>query len=131
MKSAIACFTADAAHDTTAIYEAAGARDATVIVPPRKTATKSRRIGARDRALLRVKKVGRRQWKKESGYHEQACCPGSGTSVEITVLAEPEGCEADTDDRTRFSELRLPGAPDPLQGRPARQLMAVVDQSLG
>jgi hypothetical protein len=22
---------------------------------------------------LRVKKVGRRQWKKESGYHRQAC----------------------------------------------------------
>ena len=72
MKGAIASFTADAAYDTTAIYEAAGARDAKVIVPPRKTATKSRRMGARDRTILRVKKVGRRQWKKESGYHQQA-----------------------------------------------------------
>jgi len=71
MKGA-ASFTADAAYDMTAIYEAAGARDAKVIVPPRKTATKSRRMGARDRTIFRVKKVGRRQWKKESGYHQQA-----------------------------------------------------------
>ena len=72
MKGAIASFTADAAYDTTAIYQAAGARDAKVVVPPRKTATKSRRMGARDRTILRVKQVGRRQWKKESGYHQQA-----------------------------------------------------------
>ena len=72
MKGAIASFTADAAYDVMAIYEAAGARDAKVIVPPRKTATKWRRTGARDRTILRVKKVGRRQWKKESGYHQQA-----------------------------------------------------------
>jgi transposase len=72
MKGTIASFTADAAYDTTAIYQAAGARDAKVVVPPRKTATKSRRMGARDRTILRVKKVGRRQWKKESGYHQQA-----------------------------------------------------------
>jgi hypothetical protein len=72
MKGAIASFTADAAYDTTAIYEAAGARDAKVIVPPRKTATKSRRASARDRTVSRVKEVGRRQWKKESGYHQQA-----------------------------------------------------------
>ena len=68
----ITSFTADAAYDTIAIYEAAAARDAKVIVPPRKTATRSRRPGARDRTVRRVKKVGRRQWKKESGYHRQA-----------------------------------------------------------
>ncbi|MGK0521648.1 MAG: hypothetical protein ACJAUC_004365, partial [Planctomycetota bacterium] len=27
---------------------------------------------ARDRVVRRVRKVGRRQWKKESGYHQQA-----------------------------------------------------------
>ena len=26
----------------------------------------------RDRTILRIKEVGRRQWKKESGYHRQA-----------------------------------------------------------
>jgi len=28
--------------------------------------------GARDHTVRRVRKVGRRQWKKESGYHRQA-----------------------------------------------------------
>ena len=68
----IASFTADSAYDTIAIYDAAEARNAKVIVPPRKTATRSKRSSARDRTVRRVRKVGRRQWKKESGYHRQA-----------------------------------------------------------
>ncbi len=68
----VASFTADAAYDTIAIYDAATARGAKVIVPPRKTATRSKRSSARDRTVRRVRKVGRRQWKKESGYHQQA-----------------------------------------------------------
>ena len=68
----IASFTADSAYDTIAIYDAAGARNAKVIVPPRRTATRSKRSRARDRTVRRVRKVGRRQWKKESGYHQQA-----------------------------------------------------------
>jgi transposase len=68
----VASFTADAAYDTIAIYDAAGARGTKVIVPPRKTATRSKRPSARDRAVRRVSKVGRQQWKKESGYHQQA-----------------------------------------------------------
>ena len=67
--------TADPAHDTIAIYEAAGARGATVVVPPTKTDAVSRRkprASARDHTILRVKKVGRRRWKKEAGYHRQA-----------------------------------------------------------
>ena len=72
MNGAIASFTADAAYDTTAIYEAAATRGTTVIVPPRRSATRSRQPGARDRTARRVKEVGRRQWKKESGCHQQA-----------------------------------------------------------
>ena len=72
----IASFTADAAYDTIAIYDAVGARGAKVVVPPIKTATRSRRKrprpGARDRTIMRVKEIGRRRWKKESGYHRQA-----------------------------------------------------------
>jgi hypothetical protein len=42
-------------------------------VPPVKTA----QIGGhgsrwRDRVIRRIRKVGRRQWRKESGYHQQA-----------------------------------------------------------
>ena len=72
----IASFTADAAYDTIAIYDAVGARGAKVVVPPIKTATRSRRKRprpcARDRTIMRVKEIGRRRWKKESGYHRQA-----------------------------------------------------------
>lgn len=57
----IASFTADAAYDTIAIYGAAAARGAKVIVPPRKAATKSKRPSARDRTVRRVRKLGRRQ----------------------------------------------------------------------
>ena len=67
--------TADAAYDTIGFYEAAGARGATVVVPPTRTANVSRygpRSGARDRTILAVKERGRRRWKKTSGYHGQA-----------------------------------------------------------
>ncbi len=67
--------TADAAYDTIGFYEAAGARGATVVVPPTRTAHVSRygpRSSARDRTILAVKERGRRRWKKTSGYHGQA-----------------------------------------------------------
>jgi hypothetical protein len=44
-----------------------------VVVPPIKTAqTRGRGCRARDRIVRRIRKVGRRRWKKESGYHQQA-----------------------------------------------------------
>ena len=64
--------TADPAYDTLAFYGAAGARGARVVVPPTQTASLSRRgarSGARDRTIRRVKALGRRRWKKASGYH--------------------------------------------------------------
>ncbi len=67
--------TADAAYDTVAFYDTAGARGATVVVPPAKTARVSRRrprSSARDRTINRVKRIGRRRWKKTSRYHQQA-----------------------------------------------------------
>ncbi len=67
--------TADAAYDTIGCYEAAGARGATVVVPPTSTANVSRhgpRSSARDRTILAVKARGRRRWKQTSGYHGQA-----------------------------------------------------------
>ena len=67
--------TADAAYDTIAFYATATARGATVVVPPSKTARVSRRrprSSARDRTIKKMKKIGRRRWKKEAGYHRQA-----------------------------------------------------------
>ena len=71
----ISSVTADGAYDTIAIYEAAAVRGATVVIPPTKTAAVSRRrprSSLRDYTIRRVKQVGRRRWKKESGYHRQA-----------------------------------------------------------
>ena len=67
--------TADAAYDTLAFYETANTRGTTVVVPPAKTATLSRRnprSSARDGTIRRISKMGRRRWKKEVGYHRQA-----------------------------------------------------------
>ena len=73
----IARVTADAAYDTVAFYEAAGVRDATVVVPPSKTAKVSRRwprSRARDRTITDVETLGRRRWKKEGRLPS----PGAG-----------------------------------------------------
>ena len=51
-----------------------GARGATVVVPPAKTANisgHSPRSPARDRTITLVKQLGRRRWKKVSGYYRQ------------------------------------------------------------
>ena len=71
----IARVTADAAYETVAFYEAAEMRDATVVVPPSKTARVSRRrprSRARDRTITDVRTLGRRRWKQEAGYQLQA-----------------------------------------------------------
>jgi len=65
--------TGDGAYDSRALYGVALSRGAKVVVPPIKTAqTGGRGCRARDRIVRRVRKVGRRQWKKESGYHQQS-----------------------------------------------------------
>ena len=74
LRGKIPSFTADAAYDTIAIYKAVRARGGGVIVPPIRTAVISqggRRCAARDRTVNRINKIGRRLWKKESGYHRQ------------------------------------------------------------
>ncbi|MFT7623482.1 MAG: hypothetical protein ACI9WU_002665, partial [Myxococcota bacterium] len=72
-------FTADGAYDTRAIYEAlaaAGGPGATIAIPPRRTAARSRFgesiLEQRDAAIVRIAQVGRRQWRKEAGAHQQA-----------------------------------------------------------
>jgi hypothetical protein len=63
----------DGAYDSRALYDAAISRGAKVVVPPIKTAqTGGRGCRARDRIIRRIRKVGRRQWKQEPGYHQQS-----------------------------------------------------------
>ena len=74
VKGPLVRVTADVAYDTVAVYETATARGATIIIPPAKTANISGhgpRSPARDRTITLVKQLGRRRWKKASGYHRQ------------------------------------------------------------
>ena len=75
VKQDVATLTGDGAYDSVAIYKASNARGARVVVPPSGVAEKPRRrlpnSAERDRIIERVRDVGRRRWKKESGYHRQ------------------------------------------------------------
>ena len=48
----------------------------TIVIPPRKTASPSKPreelFEQRDAAIARIAEVGRRQWRKEAGAHQQA-----------------------------------------------------------
>jgi IS5 family transposase len=66
--------TADAAYDAVGFYEAAGARGARVVVPAIAKASvtgRGPRSAERERTIRKVEKLGRREWKKQSGYHRQ------------------------------------------------------------
>ena len=72
----IARFTGDGAYDQRSIYETFAELGARVVVPPLKNAVPSRAqtraAKSRNRTVNRIKKVGRRQWKKEARYQLQA-----------------------------------------------------------
>ncbi|MFT7671353.1 MAG: hypothetical protein ACI8X5_004070 [Planctomycetota bacterium] len=73
-KDKLASVTADAAYDTIAIYEAAKSKGARAVVPPVRSASVSKRgsrSSERDKTIRKVKKLGRREWMKGSGYHRQ------------------------------------------------------------
>ncbi len=79
MGAVIDRFTADGAYDTRAVYEALLADrllGPTIVIPPRKTASLSMLeehvFKQRDAAIRRIEEVGRRQWRKEAGAHQQA-----------------------------------------------------------
>ena len=72
-------FTADGAYDHRSIYDrvgAAGTEDVMIVIPPRRSAVSAGLTDSpwaqREAALQRIRKVGRREWQKESGYRQQA-----------------------------------------------------------
>ena len=84
-KGNLSSVTGDAAYDTLANYKQAASRGARVVVPPTRSASVSNKgtISAeRDRTIRAVEKLGRREWKKEAGYHRQgpSRTPSSSTS---------------------------------------------------
>ena len=69
-------FTADGAYDKTIVYDLLAEKGVEIVVPPAKNARVSRSdtAGARARNanVASVRELGRRQWKTQSGYHQQA-----------------------------------------------------------
>ena len=63
----------DGAYDTRSAYEAAAARNAALLVPPRRNGkpwkTCTAGAGERNETLRAIKHPGRRLWKRWSGYH--------------------------------------------------------------
>jgi hypothetical protein len=68
----------DGGYDTRECYEQAEARGARATIPPRKNAhiwqhgNSSEPPLPRDENLRRIREVGRKQWKEESGYHRRS-----------------------------------------------------------
>ena len=71
----LASVTADGAYDTHEVYDAARRRQAAVVVPPISSAIPDNREiprnPERDAAVRLVEAVGRREWKRTSGYGRQ------------------------------------------------------------
>ena len=72
-------FTADGAYDHRSIYDqvgAAGTENVVIVISPRRCAASAGPTDGpwaqREAALQRIRKVGRREWQKESGYRQQA-----------------------------------------------------------
>ena len=71
----IAQLTGDGRYDYATCYEAVARREARAVIPPRRRGhlhPGDERLWARDRNLRRIKKVGRRKWKCEIGYHRRS-----------------------------------------------------------
>ena len=69
-------FSGDGAYDTRGVYQAAHARGAEVIVPPRGSGKpwkdKAAFVHARNETLAAAQYLGWRLWKKWSGYHRRS-----------------------------------------------------------
>jgi hypothetical protein len=74
----VASAAADGAYDRRSVDEALDKRGAKAVIPPRRDAVTQRHgntsgpRSARDENLRRIRQIGRRAWKAESGYHERS-----------------------------------------------------------
>ncbi|MFT7620614.1 MAG: hypothetical protein ACI97A_004271 [Planctomycetota bacterium] len=72
VKRKVSCVVCDRAYDSHELYDVAEDVEANVIVPPIKTALVNKSSPKnRNNTVKRIKRIGRRRWKKEVGYHRQ------------------------------------------------------------
>ncbi len=78
MDNPLESMTGDGAYDRAPVYAALDRRDARAIIPPRRDAVIQRHGNtsgprlARDENRRRIRRVGRKAWKEESGYHRRS-----------------------------------------------------------
>lgn len=100
---------ADGAYDKRKTYNALNKHGTKAIIPPRKNAKiwqhgnlkKERHI--RDENLRRIRKVGRKQWKIESGYHQRSLAETGVFRYKQTFGGEVSSRKAET----QFNEMKL------------------------
>ncbi|WP_426960180.1 IS5 family transposase [Muricoccus radiodurans] len=72
----IGAISSDGAFDARSVYEASAAREAALVVPPRRNSkpwrTKTTGAAARNESLRAIRRLGRRLWKCWSGYHRRS-----------------------------------------------------------
>ena len=72
----IASISGDGAYDTRSVYKASAARNAALLVQPRRNGrpwkTRTAGAGERNETLRAIKHLGRRLWKRWSGYHRRS-----------------------------------------------------------
>lgn len=102
---------ADGAYDKRKCYEAIAKRGAIAAIPPQKNAkiwkhgnAKAERL-PRDENLRRIRKVGRKKWKVESGYHRRSISENGMFRVK-TVFGDKVSARKFTGQRTQLL-LRL------------------------
>lgn len=78
VENPVEVMTADGMYDRQAVYTAAEHRGARAVIPPRRDAKIIRHGNSsgprldRDENLRRIRQIGRKAWKEESGYHERS-----------------------------------------------------------
>ena len=78
VENPVEVMTADGMYDRQAVYTAAEHRGARAVLPPRRDAKIIRHGNSsgprldRDENLRRIRQIGRKAWKEESGYHERS-----------------------------------------------------------
>ena len=104
--SPIDSFAGDGAYDQWKVYETLGADEIEPIIPPRRNA-KIKQHGnssqpplERDEAIREIRRVGRKRWKKDVGYHRRSlaetamyrmkCCFGGNVKNRILENQQAE-----------------------------------------
>ncbi|WPP50281.1 transposase [Catalinimonas niigatensis] len=82
-------FYGDGAYDKKKVRKAVNKMGAKAIVPPPKNAVKSRDnlpgLGERDQAIDRIEQIGRKEWKKEVGYHQRSLSETAMHRYKMTI----------------------------------------------